>query len=156
MWYSRGNFSNFFNSKNFKTQLGYEINNTNGFASQEAGSFDGENIRPFNKTVLDLSTKPYPPAEEGQLITAIREDRMTHRNVGSAAIAIANVGSKADGAIVLANDYDVAAGMLIAREAGAIVSEQVYETSRGPLSLVVAATSAQTHDALVQKCAALG
>ncbi|GGD04877.1 TonB-dependent receptor plug domain-containing protein [Hyunsoonleella pacifica] len=45
VWYSRGNFSNFFNSKNFKTQLGYEINNTNGFVSQEAGSFDGENIR---------------------------------------------------------------------------------------------------------------
>ncbi|WP_203257080.1 TonB-dependent receptor plug domain-containing protein [Hyunsoonleella ulvae] len=45
VWYSRGNFSNFFNIKNFKTQLGYEINNTNGFASEEAGSFDGENIR---------------------------------------------------------------------------------------------------------------
>ncbi len=42
--YSRGNFSNFLKRKHVNFQLGYEINKINGFASQEAGIFDGENI----------------------------------------------------------------------------------------------------------------
>ncbi len=42
--YSRGNFSNFLSTDAFNFQLGYEINNIKGFASREAGSFDGENI----------------------------------------------------------------------------------------------------------------
>lgn len=42
--YSRGNFSNFLSSDKFNFQLGYEINNIKGFASEEAGTFNGENI----------------------------------------------------------------------------------------------------------------
>lgn len=109
--------------------------------------------RLLNKTLVDLSTKPFPPKEEGTLITLLREEGITHRNVGSAAIAIANVGSKADGAVVLAHDYDVAAGILIAKEAGAKVTEDVYETARGPLSLVIAGSHVETHQSLAQKCA---
>lgn len=43
-FYSRGTFTNFFNTKNIDFQLGYEISNINGHASNLAGSFDGNPI----------------------------------------------------------------------------------------------------------------
>ncbi len=42
--YSRGTFTNFFNTKSFDFQLGYELSNINGHASNLAGSFDGNPI----------------------------------------------------------------------------------------------------------------
>lgn len=42
--YSRGTFTNFFNTKSFDFQLGYELSNINGYASNLAGSFDGNPI----------------------------------------------------------------------------------------------------------------
>ncbi len=43
--YSKGNFSNFLQNKSFDFQLGYEVNQINGYASSVSGSFDGENIK---------------------------------------------------------------------------------------------------------------
>lgn len=43
--YSRGMFSNFLDSKVFDFQLGYELDYTNGYASQMAGDFFGEAVK---------------------------------------------------------------------------------------------------------------
>ena len=43
--YSKGNFSNFLSNDYFNFQLGYEINNINGYASSASGIFDGNNIK---------------------------------------------------------------------------------------------------------------
>ncbi len=116
---------------------------------------DTHTYRALDRSLIDLSIKPFPPAYEAQLIQKIREAKITHRNVGSAAIALANVGSKNDGAIVLAHDYDVAAAVLIAEQAGAIVSEEICTAGCEPLSLVIAGRNAQMYTALKQQCNSL-
>lgn len=42
--YSRGTFSNFFDTDKFDFQLGYELSNIKGYSSALSGSFDGDNI----------------------------------------------------------------------------------------------------------------
>jgi myo-inositol-1(or 4)-monophosphatase len=111
-----------------------------------------QNERPFHRALLDLSTKPFSPEAEGALIQSLRQDGFTHRTLGSAALALANVGSKSDGAISLAHDYDVAAGVLIAKEAGAIISQSDFQTSKDCLFLIVAGTNKYLHDAVRGKC----
>lgn len=44
VWYSKGKFSDFIKNEYFNFQLGYEINQINGFASSVSGSFDGNNV----------------------------------------------------------------------------------------------------------------
>lgn len=114
---------------------------------------DTEAPAPLTRTLVDLSTKPFTPAKEGHLIHSIRDLGMTHRTLGSAALAIANVGHKSDGAISLTHDYDVAAGVLIAQESGAILSDIHHRTTADvPLPLIIAATSHHTHNALKNAC----
>lgn len=43
--YSKGTFSDFLEAKHFDFQLGYEVNNIDGYASSVAGTFGGENIK---------------------------------------------------------------------------------------------------------------
>lgn len=43
-YYSKGNLSNFLESKFIDFQLGYEVNETHGFASEYVGEFGGENV----------------------------------------------------------------------------------------------------------------
>jgi fructose-1,6-bisphosphatase/inositol monophosphatase family enzyme len=52
------------------------------------------------------------------------------------------------GAMVTANDYDVAAGLLVAREAGATVSELTFEREGRRFTAYLAGESEATHAAL--------
>lgn len=46
VYYSRGTFSNFLNKENFNFQIGYELDQTNGFASPETlGNNNGKDLR---------------------------------------------------------------------------------------------------------------
>lgn len=45
VFYSRGMFSNFWDKENFNFQLGYELDNTNGYASSLTGTFRNGNLR---------------------------------------------------------------------------------------------------------------
>lgn len=45
LFYSRGLFSNFLNSKSFDFQLGYELDNTSGYAALIAGDFFGDAVK---------------------------------------------------------------------------------------------------------------
>lgn len=114
-----------------------------------------EGARPLKKSLVDLSTKPFSPQQEGGLIESLRNDGITHRTTGSAAIAVAQTGLKNDGSIVLAYDYDVTAGALIAKEAGCHTSEFLHETDRALLTLIVAGKSEAIHEALESKCRTL-
>ncbi|MFT5891989.1 MAG: outer membrane receptor for ferrienterochelin and colicins [Dokdonia sp.] len=62
--YSRGAFSNFLKFEKINLQVGYEVNQVNGFASSSSGTFDGNNIERdlgsydiFGSAEFDVSKK---------------------------------------------------------------------------------------------------
>lgn len=112
--------------------------------------------KPLQQIMVDLSTKPFPPAQESALIEHLRDNRITHRTTGSAALALANVATKkSDGAIVLAHDYDVAAGTYIAEQTGNFSTSHIVEIRGKPLTLVVTGQDNETHNALTNFCRSL-
>jgi fructose-1,6-bisphosphatase/inositol monophosphatase family enzyme len=86
--------------------------------------------------------------------TDVFRDLVTHdaaiRNSGSVALILAHMaGSGGAGTILTANDYDVEAGLLIAREAGATVTQLTFAAEGGPRTATVVGADARIHDALV-------
>jgi myo-inositol-1(or 4)-monophosphatase len=72
------------------------------------------------------------------------------RNSGSVALILAHMaGHGGSGTILTAKDHDVEAGLLIAHEAGAWVTQLEFETDNGPRIATVVGTEPRVHDALV-------
>lgn len=113
---------------------------------------NAEAPKPLDRSLIDLSTKPMGATQEAHVMRSFRDKGLTQRTIGSAANALAYTGTKNDGAVVIANDYDVAAGALIAEETGAIVSEQMIEVDGRPKVLVTIGRDQATHDALDTIC----
>jgi len=107
--------------------------------------------KPFNKSLVDLALN-ITAGQDVQLVEFFRQNHIRRRTIGSSAIAVANTGIQNDGTIVVANDYDVAAGLLFAEQAGAVTSQTSYDGGQGGLTLVVAAQSETLHDALKNQC----
>ena len=70
--YSRGTLTNFFPTKSFSFQLGYEINNIQGFSSALAGSFDGENIERTLESYDVFSTAEIPIGDRFSMLPGVR------------------------------------------------------------------------------------
>ena len=72
------------------------------------------------------------------------------RNSGSVALILAHMaGHGGNGTILTAKDHDVEAGLLIAHEAGAWVTQLEFETDTGPRTATVVGADRRIHDALV-------
>ena len=104
--------------------------------------------KPLDKSLIDLATHPLSAHQQADLTHIFKQAGITTRDIGSSAVALGQSGLKYDGAIVMANDYDVAAGRLIAKETGCVVSE----FNRGSKVLVVIGINQKTHDVIKQFC----
>lgn len=75
---------------------------------------------------------------------------VVRRTLGSAAQSIAMVAGKGrDAAVVTANHYDVVAALLVAKEAGATISQHVINREAGEFTVYIVAESTLLHDRLV-------
>jgi fructose-1,6-bisphosphatase/inositol monophosphatase family enzyme len=73
------------------------------------------------------------------------------RNSGSVALILALMaGHGGNGTILTANEYDVEAGLLVAREAGASITQITFETDTRPRTATVVGADLRIHDALVE------
>lgn len=99
--------------------------------------------------LIDLSVRGLGLEAELKLTELLMRRGAVRRASGSAAMAFCMVGGCGNtGAIVTANDYDVAAGLLVAREAGATVSQLTFEREGRAFTAYLAGESEATHAAL--------
>jgi fructose-1,6-bisphosphatase/inositol monophosphatase family enzyme len=99
--------------------------------------------------LIDLSVRGLGLEAELKLTELLMRRGAVRRATGSAAMMLCMVGGCGNsGAMVTANDYDVAAGLLVAREAGATVSELTFEREGRRFTAYLAGESEATHAAL--------
>ncbi len=113
--------------------------------------------RSLRGALIDLSIRGLGPAAL-PLEAALVERGAVRRATGCASLMLAMVsGSGNAGAIVTANEYDVAAGLLIAKEAGATTSCQKFERANRMFTVYIAGETEHLHrelEALVSKAIA--
>ncbi|MBI4919360.1 inositol monophosphatase, partial [archaeon] len=102
---------------------------------------------------VDLSIRGFGVELGPELIKKLWSENVKWRSTGSAGYTLAKVAGKGNaGAIVTANDYDVAAGLLIAQEAGATVStinfERETNQGRREFTAYIATQGKQIHEDL--------
>jgi fructose-1,6-bisphosphatase/inositol monophosphatase family enzyme len=108
-----------------------------------------DNKNPLERQAIDLSITGLGVEGEASLICSIRASNGKYRTTGSAAMTLAGAAGRGNnGAVVTANDYDIAAGKLIAEEAGATVSEVHFNHSGEPIIGVIAGQTPDIHNAL--------
>src|SRR5204863_2776950 len=85
-----------------------------------------------------------------RLQQALIDGGATPRMTGCASLGLAMVsGTGNTGAIITANEYDVAAGWLVAEEAGAKLSTRTFDRGGRAFTAYIAGSSATVHDALL-------
>jgi|GEM_PF-2060245 len=101
--------------------------------------------------LVDISVKGLGVDAETALIRTLRAENAIYRATGSAGIMLSLLAGKGnDGAIITANDYDVAAGKLVAQESGAKISELNFHRANHDFTATIAAQNDNIHDRLRQ------
>ncbi len=99
---------------------------------------------------IDLSVRGLGVAAEVALISDLRRAGAGYRATGSACLMLAMVARQVrDAAVITAANYDVAAGLLIARESGAHVEQVTFEREGRAFTVSVVAHGADAHRQLV-------
>jgi fructose-1,6-bisphosphatase/inositol monophosphatase family enzyme len=106
---------------------------------------------PLRHQLIDYSARGLGVACQTAVFRELVARNAALRNSGSVALILAHMaGAGGCGTILTANDYDVEAGLLIAREAGATVSQVAFPAGTGTRTATVAAADARVHAALVE------
>ncbi|MDY3555669.1 inositol monophosphatase family protein [Gemmata sp. JC717] len=104
---------------------------------------------PLRNQIIDYSARGLDLCAQTEVFRELVVRNAAVRNSGSVALILAYMaGSGGAGAIITANDYDVAAGVLIAHEAGACVSQLVFKSGGEERTCTVAGAADRIHGAL--------
>jgi len=100
--------------------------------------------------LVDVSIKGFGIDAEMQLLRDIRVGHGIYRSSGSAGLMLAQVADKGrDAAVITAESYDIAAGALIVREAGAHLSAADFVRDGYSFTAIIAATQPGVANALI-------
>jgi fructose-1,6-bisphosphatase/inositol monophosphatase family enzyme len=106
--------------------------------------------RSLKDALVDLSIRGLGVDRELALERGLIQEGAVRRATGCAALMLAGVcGHGSSGAVITANDYDVAAGLLVASEAGAVVSTRSFVRDGRSFTAYVIGASRPVHDALL-------
>lgn len=105
---------------------------------------------PLHHQLIDFSARGLDVDCQTDVFRELVTRNAALRNSGSVALILAHMaGSGGAGAIITANDYDVEAGLLIAREAGAVVTQLAFDAPEGTRTATIVGAESRIHDALV-------
>jgi fructose-1,6-bisphosphatase/inositol monophosphatase family enzyme len=105
---------------------------------------------PLHHQLIDFSARGLDLECQTAVFRELLGRNAALRNSGSVALILAQMaGRGGHGTILTANEYDVEAGLLIAREAGASVTQLEFETESGTRTATVVGADHRIHDALV-------
>ncbi len=109
-----------------------------------------EDANPLHHQLIDYSARGL----DIECQTAVFRELVSHgaalRNSGSVALILAHMaGAGGAGTILTAKDHDVEAGLLVAREAGAVVTQLTFDAGRGPRTATIVGADRRIHDALL-------
>lgn len=100
--------------------------------------------------LVDVSIRGFGIDAEMQLLRSIRDRQGIYRSSGSAGMMLAQVADRGrDAAVITAASYDVAAGVLIATEAGAHVTTADFNRDDHVFSVLIAAADSSVHELLI-------
>ena len=114
----------------------------------EADPGGGETM-PLASKLVDVSIRGFGVEAEMDVLRDIRVGHGVYRSSGSAGLMLVQVADRGrDAAVMTAAPYDVAAGVLIAREAGADLQSASFSRDGHDFTVIVAATDAGVGSAL--------
>lgn len=106
--------------------------------------------QPLQRQLIDFSARGLGIDAETETYRTLLERGAGIRNSGSVAMILAQTcGQGGTGAIITAKDHDVEAGLLIAREAGACVSQVRFEIEGMTRTATIVGVESRLHDALL-------
>jgi fructose-1,6-bisphosphatase/inositol monophosphatase family enzyme len=109
-----------------------------------------DDANPLRHQLIDFSARGLDLDCQADVFRELVARNAAIRNSGSVALILAHMaGSGGNGTILTANDYDVEAGMLIAREAGASATQLDFESEGAVRTATVVGAERRIHDALV-------
>ncbi len=109
-----------------------------------------DDANPLRHQLIDYSARGLDTDCQTDVFRELISRNAAIRNSGSVALILAHMaGHGGNGTILTAKDHDVEAGLLIAHEAGAWVTQLEFETSTGTRTATVVGAERRIHDALV-------
>jgi fructose-1,6-bisphosphatase/inositol monophosphatase family enzyme len=110
---------------------------------------DVEDASPLHHQLIDFSARGLDTECQTDVFRELIVRNAAVRNSGSVALILAHMaGAGGSGTILTAKDHDVAAGLLIAHEAGAWVTQIDFETGEGTRTATVVGADRRVHAAL--------
>jgi fructose-1,6-bisphosphatase/inositol monophosphatase family enzyme len=105
---------------------------------------------PLRHQLIDYSARGLDIECQVEVFRELVARNAAIRNSGSVAlILVCMAGSGGSGTILTAKDHDVEAGLLIAREAGARITQIEFQTDEEPRTATIVGADPRVHDALV-------
>lgn len=109
-----------------------------------------DDANPLRHQLIDFSARGLDVECQTDVFRELVARNAAIRNSGSVALILAHMcGSGGAGTILTAKDHDVEAGLLIAREAGAFITQLAFEAPEGTRTATVVGADRRIHDALV-------
>ncbi len=114
-----------------------------------------DNVAPMMRAMLNYSIRGFGVDAEKAMMNFVIDNKISYRVTGAAATML-TTSAKNDhhAAIITANDYDVAAGVLIAQEAGAQVKTFDFKRDGQDFTAILAARNSDVFAALDKQIAA--
>lgn len=109
-----------------------------------------DDANPLHHQLIDFSARGLDVDCQTDVFRELVSCNAAIRNSGSVALILAHMGgSGGAGTILTAKDHDVEAGLLIAREAGAFVTQIVFDAGGESRTATIVGADRRIHDALV-------
>jgi myo-inositol-1(or 4)-monophosphatase len=109
-----------------------------------------DDANPLQHQLIDYSARGLDIDCQTDVFRALVSRNAAIRNSGSVALILAHMsGHGGNGTILTAKDHDVEAGLLVAHEAGAWITQLEFETDSGTRIATVVGAERRVHDALV-------
>jgi fructose-1,6-bisphosphatase/inositol monophosphatase family enzyme len=109
-----------------------------------------EEANPLHHQLIDFSARGLDVDCQTDVFRELVARNAAIRNSGSVALILAHMGgSGGAGTILTAKDHDVEAGLLIAREAGSVVTQLKFDSGGASRIATVVGADRRIHDALV-------
>jgi fructose-1,6-bisphosphatase/inositol monophosphatase family enzyme len=110
-----------------------------------------DDANPLRHQLIDFSARGLDPDCQADVFRELVRRNAAIRNSGSVALILAHMaGSGGCGTILTAKDHDVEAGLLIAREAAASVTQIDFAAAEGARTATVVGADRRIHDSLVE------
>ena len=109
-----------------------------------------DDANPLRHQLIDFSARGLDIDCQTAVFRELIRRNAALRNSGSVALILALMaGRGGSGTILTAKDHDVEAGLLVAHEAGAWITQTEFETGTGTRTATVVGAEKRVHDALV-------